>query len=128
MPPVVQCDPPVGAEYLVGSLQSYLTRRFQIQPVPLLENYRSNAQIVEYTRRLGYPRQLVAAYPETAIALLADPSALAAETQAHGLPWSDLWAGHWIRAAPSWPSHTWTAWRVRRTLSKPIASPRLSGY
>ena len=32
MPPVVQAEAPLGAEHLVGSLQQYLTRRFNLDP------------------------------------------------------------------------------------------------
>ena len=39
MPPVFVADPPLGAEHLVGSLQTYLVERFTIEPVPLLTNY-----------------------------------------------------------------------------------------
>jgi len=92
MPPVVPCDPPVGAEHLVGSLQTYLTNRFQIRSVPLLENYRSNEQIVAYTRRLGYPPELHAAHPETSIVVMNDFVRLGTRMQDAGLLWSELWA------------------------------------
>jgi len=47
----------------VGSIQEYLIRRFDIKPVPLLLNYRSNSDLVEYARLLGYPAKLKAAFP-----------------------------------------------------------------
>lgn len=93
MPPVIQTDPPVGAEHLVGSLQTYLTKRFALSPSPLLENYRSNRDIVCYTRRLGYPSQLEAANPETRIALLRPVEDLRDDLAFTGLPWSDSWGG-----------------------------------
>jgi hypothetical protein len=92
MPPIVQAEPPLGAEYLVGSIQSYLTRRFGLEPVPLLRNYRSGVEIVSYTRRLGYPDGLEAANPGTAISLLIDPATLRPDLERTGLPWSDAWA------------------------------------
>ena len=63
MPPIQHLEPPEGAEHLVGSIQSYLIRRFGIESVPLLLNYRSNEDLVEYARTLGYPGKLKAAFP-----------------------------------------------------------------
>jgi len=91
MGPVVAAEPPVGAEYLVGSLQGYLGSRFGIRAMPLLLNYRSNADIVEYVRTLGYPAQLQAAYPGTALDVIAEPSALRDELEGAGLLWSESW-------------------------------------
>lgn len=91
MPPVIQCDPPVGAEHLVGSLQTYLTQRFNLPTDPLLENYRSNEQIVSYTRRLGYPPDLDAANPNTRVALLSAIEEMKSNLVAQGLLWCDLW-------------------------------------
>lgn len=93
MPPVIQTDPPVGAEHLVGSLQTYLTKRFSLTSCPLLENYRSNKDIVDYTRRLGYPAGLAAANPGTQIKLLRPIQELSESLIAAGLPWSDFWPG-----------------------------------
>lgn len=53
MPPIQRLEPPDGAEHLVGSIQEYLVRRFAIEPAPLLLNYRSNEDLVEYARSLG---------------------------------------------------------------------------
>lgn len=58
MPPIQGLDAPMGAEHLVGSIQSYLTRRFSISEQPLLVNYRSNEDLVAFARSLGYPREL----------------------------------------------------------------------
>jgi hypothetical protein len=91
MPPVVEAEPPLGAEHLVGSLQRYLSERFNVEPAPLLRNYRSNGDIVAYTRRLGYPPNLEAANPGTAIALVREPADLRLALQAVGLPWSPAW-------------------------------------
>ncbi|KRQ17180.1 DEAD/DEAH box helicase [Bradyrhizobium manausense] len=70
MPPIQHLDPPEGAEHLVGSIQAYLIRRFNIKSVPLLLNYRSNADLVEYARSLGYPANLQAAYPTRELQVL----------------------------------------------------------
>lgn len=63
MPPIASLDPPVGAEYLVGSIHGYFTERFNISQLELLENYRSNQSIVDYALTLGYPPNLKAARP-----------------------------------------------------------------
>ncbi|WP_406698653.1 DEAD/DEAH box helicase [Singulisphaera sp. Ch08] len=70
MPPIQHLEPPKGAEHLVGSIQSYLIRRFGIKAVPLLLNYRSNKDLVEYARMLGYPSDLQAAFPTRDLQLL----------------------------------------------------------
>jgi len=70
MPPIQHLAPPEGAEHLVGSIQAYLIRRFDIKPVPLLLNYRSNQDLVEYARSLGYPAKLQAAIPTRDLQLL----------------------------------------------------------
>jgi len=70
MPPIQQLDPPEGAGHLVGSIQEYLIRRFGITEVPLLVNYRSNNDLVEYARLLGYPAKLQAAFPTRDLQLL----------------------------------------------------------
>jgi len=70
MPPIQNLEPPKGAEHLVGSIQSYLIRRFDIKAVPLLLNYRSNNDLVEYARLLDYPAKLQAAFPTRDLQLL----------------------------------------------------------
>lgn len=60
MPPITKLDPPKDAEYLVGSIQTYLLSRFKIESNPLLVNYRSANHLVDYARTLGYPSQLKA--------------------------------------------------------------------
>lgn len=61
MPPIASLDPPVGAEYLVGSIHAYFKQRFDLPELALLENYRSNQTIVDYALTLGYPPELEAA-------------------------------------------------------------------
>jgi hypothetical protein len=70
MPPIQQLEPPKGAEHLVGSIQKYLIQRFGVKDVPLLLNYRSNKDLVEYARLLGYPAALKAAFPTRDLQLL----------------------------------------------------------
>lgn len=81
MPPIAALEPPVGAEYLVGSIQTYLLQRpfgSAVTTCDLIENYRSHEHIVAYARGIGYPAQLSAHYPQTAVhplAALPGPSA-----------------------------------------------------
>jgi hypothetical protein len=63
MPPIEQLDPPKNAEYLVGSVQSYLIERFSVPQQTLLLNYRSNQHVVDFAKSLGYPAGLKAAQP-----------------------------------------------------------------
>ncbi len=60
MPPIHELEPPLGAEHLVSSIQTYLTKRFGVPSQELLVNYRSNQDLVEYAKTLGYPAQLKA--------------------------------------------------------------------
>jgi AAA domain len=64
MPPITATEPPYGAKYMVGSIQTYLKERFEIDEQPLLENYRSGIAFVEYAKTLGYPGDLVSHSPE----------------------------------------------------------------
>jgi superfamily I DNA and/or RNA helicase len=70
MPPIQHLEPPQGAEHLVGSIQSYLIHRFGITPAPLLQNYRSNQDLVAYARTLGYPAELRAEFQTRDLQLL----------------------------------------------------------
>lgn len=91
MPPVFQVDPPVGAEHLVGSLQTYLVKRFSVATKDLLENYRSHQDLVSYTKRLGYPPGLTAANPATRLHWLRPVSIVCANVAASGGAASDSW-------------------------------------
>jgi len=53
MPPVIATQPPRGAEWLVGSVQSYLIRRHGLTLQNLLINYRSAGAFVEFGKRIG---------------------------------------------------------------------------
>ncbi|SMP59357.1 AAA domain-containing protein [Noviherbaspirillum suwonense] len=93
MPPIMALEPPVGAEYLVSSIQKYLLSRpfaGKVNTCPLEENYRSAEDIVAYARTIGYRATLKASNPATALRFLAS-----APTPTTGfpssLPWSPLW-------------------------------------
>lgn len=91
MPPVTNCDPPVGAEFLVGSIQKYFVTRFKIEQESLLMNYRSADEIVQYIKGLGYPSGLQAAFPDARLSRLCDPDSEAQVCRSNGLCWSDAW-------------------------------------
>jgi hypothetical protein len=94
MPPIVSLEPPVGAEYLVGSIQTYLLKRrfgIPIHVSELHENYRSSSQLVEFARTIGYPVQLSSAYPTTAIHCRIPIAELKCSLPP-GLLWSDAWS------------------------------------
>lgn len=90
MPPIASLEAPVGAEYMVGSIHDYLEQRFRIAPLPLLENYRSSQQIVDYALTLEYPAKLKAARPTLALHALT-PHATAQSLLDAALPRSALW-------------------------------------
>ena len=60
MPPINELEPPLGADHLVSSIQTYLIKRFGVPRQELLVNYRSNQDLVEYAKTLGYPANLKA--------------------------------------------------------------------
>ncbi|REJ81676.1 MAG: DNA helicase [Bacteroidetes bacterium] len=60
MPPIASLEAPTNAEYLVGSIQTYLLKRFDIKPQELLINYRSNQDLVDFAKTLNYPALLEA--------------------------------------------------------------------
>lgn len=70
MPPIRALDAPKNAEHLVDSVQTYLIERFKINPAPLLVNYRSNQDVVDFAKTLGYPEGLKANTPKKDIRLL----------------------------------------------------------
>lgn len=91
MPPIQHLEPPKGAEHLVGSIQEYLIRRFAISPTPLLLNYRSNKDLVEYARSLGYPAKLEAAFPHRELQLV-QPIENVTNVMPKGLPVTTAYA------------------------------------
>jgi len=72
MPPIHSLEPPKDAEYLVGSIQTYFVERFDLQKEELLVNYRSNQDLVDYARTLGYPSALKAYMPTKQLYSLVD--------------------------------------------------------
>ena len=63
MPPIVLTEPPREAEWLVGSIQSYLIHRHSCPTRDLLTNYRAAQPFVEFGKRIGYPPNLNAHSP-----------------------------------------------------------------
>ncbi|CAI2078992.1 exonuclease V subunit alpha [Serratia fonticola] len=90
MPPIASIEPPVGSAYLVGSIQTYLSKRpfsHSVQQSVLDRNYRSNEHIVEFARTIGYPSTLNAGYPQTSLNFV-HHLPTQCEYPAH-LPWCD---------------------------------------
>lgn len=67
MPPIILTQPPSGAEWLVGSIQTYLIRRHGCPQQPLLTNYRSAEPFIDFGKRIGYPPGLSAHSPNLAL-------------------------------------------------------------
>jgi hypothetical protein len=63
MPPVIATQPPRDAEWLVGSIQTYLIKRHRCSTQPLLVNYRAAQPFVAFGQRIGYPSRLTAHSP-----------------------------------------------------------------
>jgi hypothetical protein len=70
MPPIILTQPPCEAEWLVGSIQTYLIRRHHCVQQPLLTNYRAARPFVEFGKRIGYPLNLNAHSPNLQLHLL----------------------------------------------------------
>jgi len=89
MPPIAKVEPPKGCEHIVGSILDYFQVRFgEIEPQPLLENYRSADGLVRFARELGYPAKLTAKFPDSQLAL-ANPLVQPIDWP-DTLPWSPL--------------------------------------
>lgn len=92
MPPISPIEAPVDAAYMVGSIQTYLLNRPFASPVSrcvLERNYRSAEHIVEFARRIGYPRSLQAEYGNTAVHSLGPaPTEAVFRARVPNLPWS----------------------------------------
>lgn len=88
MPPIAKCDPPSGAEFLVGSIQRYFVDRFDVPQEELLVNYRSADEIVQYTKRLGYPAGLEAHFTDAKLRPIAGIEDAKEICEAAGLAWS----------------------------------------
>lgn len=73
MPPIASIEAPAEANYLVGSIQTYLLSRSFVPSVSrcvLERNYRSADHIVDFAKRIGYPQQLSAEYGNARLHLL----------------------------------------------------------
>lgn len=88
MPPVQSLPPPLGAEYLVGSIHSYLMSRFGLKQQPLHVNYRSADHLVEFARTLGYDPALEAHTKNRRLQMLLPP---ASSVLPSSLPASTAW-------------------------------------
>jgi hypothetical protein len=91
MPPIQALDPPKNAEYLVASIQNYLIARFKVPQQPLLINYRSNQDLVDYAKSLGYPVKLEARDKQKDLRPIVDVSVVVDALPA-GLPKSAAYA------------------------------------
>ncbi|HGL6329641.1 TPA: AAA domain-containing protein [Citrobacter amalonaticus] len=88
MPPIASIEPPSEAAYLVGSIQTYLSKRpfpHAVQQNVLERNYRSNEHVVEFARNIGYPNTLSSEYPNTSLHFM-QHLPVQSEYPAH-LPW-----------------------------------------
>jgi DNA replication ATP-dependent helicase Dna2 len=58
LPPILQAEPPLGLESMVGSIYRFCEDLHEVEPVMLEVNYRSNATLVEFSLEAGYRRAL----------------------------------------------------------------------
>lgn len=72
LPPVISTQPPLNAEWLVGSIQTYLRTRHACPTQPLLINYRAAQPFISFCKRIGYPESLTAHSPDLCLHLLND--------------------------------------------------------
>jgi DNA replication ATP-dependent helicase Dna2 len=93
LPPVHQAEAPDGLENIVGSVYNYFRRYHEIEPEPLQINYRSNREIVEFTRLAGYDPGLRSHSPDLSIRL----SAPFPTSQPSNWPNSLTWTPDWSR-------------------------------
>lgn len=64
LPPIQAVQAPLGLETLVGSVYDFLADHRGVASKELLENYRSNSEIVGLGRYAGYPAGLTARFPD----------------------------------------------------------------
>jgi hypothetical protein len=86
MPPVVITQPPSGAEWLVGSIQTYLRERHGLPLQNLLINYRSARAFVDFGKRIGYPPDLIAHSERLKLHQMRDDSEVPVDWQDR-VPW-----------------------------------------
>lgn len=70
MPPISSLDAPLNSEFMVGSIQTYLLKKFSIPTQDLLVNYRSNQDLVDFAKSLGYPQALRANERELSLSVI----------------------------------------------------------
>jgi DNA replication ATP-dependent helicase Dna2 len=58
LPSILQAEPPLGLEPMVGSIYRLCEDLHEVEPVMLEVNYRSNATLVEFSLEAGYRRAL----------------------------------------------------------------------
>lgn len=92
LPPIHPAEPPAGIEAMVGSVYGYLADLHGVPSVMLEENYRSNAEIVGFTRRAGYRDTLRAWSPSLALNLVSPLPTSRPSDWPDALPWSDAWS------------------------------------
>lgn len=91
LPPIHQAIAPTGLEGMVGSVYRFLEESQTVTATMLEQNYRSNAEIVEFTKQAGYPPSLTAWSPQLRLNLLAPIS----RQMPAGWPTSLYWSQHW---------------------------------
>lgn len=90
MPPITATEPPEGAEYMVGSIQTYLKKRFKINERELLKNYRSSQPFVDFAKTIGYPAGLSAHSPRLRLHEI-QPFSNRPVSWPTALPWVPAW-------------------------------------
>jgi len=104
LPPIHQADSPKDLEYHVGSVFEYARHVQQIVPLPLNENYRSNATLVEFIRTAGYDPRLQSFSPGLRLDLTALPA-----TCPPDWPTQLIWSPGWAQLLdPAFPATAYT--------------------
>ncbi|MBB2968002.1 bifunctional RecB family nuclease/DEAD/DEAH box helicase [Leifsonia aquatica] len=67
LPPIHAAEPPRDLTFVVGSIYEFFHLEHAVGDLPLLRNYRSNAEIVALGTTAGYPPELVADKPDRRI-------------------------------------------------------------
>jgi DNA replication ATP-dependent helicase Dna2 len=91
--PIHSAEPPLGLEYMVGSIYQYLEERHNLTAERLLINYRSNRQIVEFAQRAGYPADLRSHSSNLSLVLTSPPHM--EYTAPPGWPEELYWTPEW---------------------------------
>ncbi len=70
LPPILQAEPPLGLENMVGSVYSFCEDFHGVEPVMLDVNYRSSSTLVGFSLKAGYGRTLSSYSPDLRLNLL----------------------------------------------------------